>query len=93
MLNKKMIVGLICGAALLAAGCDETGKDAGVQERHSGDRPVYNMPDQFPNLSAVCIKGHLVIETTGDSRVGMQIVPSDPTCVGLDGVPPRQVGR
>jgi hypothetical protein len=92
-MNKKMIVGLVCGAALLAAGCDETGKDAGVSERVSGDRPVYNMPDNFPNLSAVCVKGHLVIETTGDGRVGMQVVQNDPTCVGLDGVPPRPVSR
>jgi hypothetical protein len=82
-------------AALAFAACDETGKDAGISERVSGDRPVYNMPDNFPNLSAICVKGNLVIESTrkGDSAPAVVVVSSDPTCVGLDGVPPRIVNR
>lgn len=82
-------------AALALTACGEGGKDAGVEKRAFGDRPVYNMPDQFPNLSAVCIKGNLVIESTrkGDSAPAVVVVSGDPTCTGLDGVPPRVVNR
>ena len=82
-------------AALAFTACGEGGKDAGVEKRSFGDRPVYNMPDQFPNLSAVCIKGILVIETTRSDNQGvsMQAFPGLDECAGLDGLPPRAVAR
>jgi hypothetical protein len=82
----------LVAVAALVAGCGEGGKDAGVQSRALGDRPVYNMPDEFANISAICIKGHLVIETTqNNSAKGFWVSPADePSCAGLDGVAPRE---
>lgn len=82
-------------AALALTACGEGGKDAGVQKRSYGDRPVYNMPDEFSNLSAICIKGVLVIETTrrDNAPSSMVTVSGDPSCTGLDGVPPRNVAN
>jgi hypothetical protein len=92
----RYIVGAAAvAAALTAAGCGEGGKDAGVQDRAYGDRPVINMPDQFPNISEVCVKGHLIVESTRTGGQGGWVVtfPDDPSCRGRDGVPPLEMGR
>jgi hypothetical protein len=88
---KVFVVGSGVAAAVLLTGCSmgEGGKDAGIQHRSYGDRPVYNMPDQYANLSAICIKSHLVIEPTEHTTPLIIQDRTDPSCVGLDGVPPR----
>lgn len=83
---RKLLL-LLPVLAIALAGCTTDGNDAGIQTRARGDRPVYNMPDGYPNVSAVCVKGNLVLVVS--EAAAPTVVPHDPSCTGLDGVPPR----
>lgn len=85
---KRVLALLVLAVAV--AGCTTSGNDAGIENRAHGDRPVYDMPDGYPNVSAVCVKSHLVIVLSSDVAPWVNPDTSDPSCAGLDGVPPRK---
>jgi hypothetical protein len=91
-MKKKISAALVLiGGAVALGGCTTSGNDAGIETRAHGDRPVYDMPDGYPNLSAVCIKGSLVIVSSTD--VAPAVIVHDPTCIGRDGVPPLRLDK
>lgn len=74
--------------AVAAAGCTSDGNDAGVQHRFHGKRPVYDMPDGYPNIAAICVKGNLIVVGSTGGNAAPVVVPDSTSCRGLDGVPP-----
>jgi predicted small secreted protein len=89
-MRKRMFVlpiGLITSSILLT-GCPGTtsGNDAGISQRVHGKRQVYDMPDGYPNIAAICVHGNLVVTFSTDVA-GLNLPNSD-ACAGRDGVSP-----
>lgn len=65
--------------ALSAGSCDDKGLgDAPVGKTHEGDRQVWTMPDQFPNIAGLCIGDNGVYATTREAQPA--VVVGDPEC-------------
>jgi hypothetical protein len=76
------VTGLVAFLVWWFGGFSEFHNDAPVAVRNDNGREVFNMPDQFPNLTSVCIHGNLVIETTRSDNqfFEMHVVENSPTC-------------
>lgn len=76
-MNKKLIAGLVAGAAVLAlSGCGNSFRDLnGIPNKEPDKAEMYANVDGYPNIVRICIGGVAFATTTRDAAGAILRVP------------------